>query len=107
MNIIKKLARKLLFPKKKKTTLNTKLFTTTPTTTANAVADPVISFDAPKIGGYDIDDKKNAPHSADKSVVKKKSPGRPKGQGNSSPAKKTATNTANKPKAKPKPKTAN
>jgi len=105
MKLIKKLARKILFSKKKVTT-NVKPFTTAPSTSANAVTDPVISFSQPKVGGHDIDDKPKLETCIDKTPVKK-NPGRPKGQTKSAPAKKSANNSANKSKAKPKPKAAN
>lgn len=98
MKLIKKLARKLLFSKKKQSPGS--VFQTKSTTSANAIAEPVIKFEQPKIGGSDLDDKKSAPNTEtciDKPVSTKK-PGRPKGQGNSGPKKSTAKKqTSTKP----------
>lgn len=105
MNIIKKIARKLLFPKKK-TSTSAAPFTTAPATSVNAIADPVISFTAPKVGGHDVDDKpKVKPNAASNNAgapQKKKSPGRPKGQTAPVVKKKPANTQANKSKPKPK-----
>lgn len=93
MKLIKKLARKLLFSKKKESPAP--VFQTKPTTSANAIAEPVIKFEQPKIANSDLDDKKSAPNTEtciDKVPTAKK-PGRPKGQAGN-PAKKP---TANKP----------
>ena len=96
MKLIKKLARKLLFSRKKQSP--TPVFQTKPTTSANSVAEPVIKFEQPKVGGSDLDDKKPASDTEtclDKKPATKK-PGRPKGQ---------TSNSAKKPSAK-KPATA-
>lgn len=93
MKLIKKLARKLLFSKKKQSPAP--VFQTKPTTSANAIAEPVIKFEQPKVGGSDLDDKKPASDTEtclDKKPAAKK-PGRPKGQ-NTPAAKKPAAKKA-------------
>jgi len=90
MKLIKKLARKILFTKKKK--LPSPTFQTNPTTSVNSVAEPVISFEKLKFGGTDLDDKKT-------SEPEKKKPGRPKAAGNSTPKKTPTKKVVNAPKA--------
>jgi len=106
MKLIKKLARKLLFSKKKQSP--TPVFQAKPTTSVNSIADPVIKFEQPKVGGNDLDDKfksnnqkasidrKPKTTTVDKNPQAKK-PGRPKGQ-------QAKTNTTSDKKTAPKSK---
>lgn len=106
MKLIKKLATKLLFSKKKQSP--TPVFQTKPTTSANAIVEPVIKFEQPKIGGNDLDDEikltnqkpsintKPKINTIDKKPQAKK-PGRPKGQS-------TKANPNNDSSKKPTPK---
>jgi hypothetical protein len=89
MKLIKKLARKLLFTRKKK--ISTPTFQAKPTTSANSVVEPVITFEKPKLGGHDLDDKKA-------SDPKKKKPGRPKNASGANPQKTPAKKVTNTPK---------
>ena len=89
MKLIKKLARKLLFTKKKK--LPSPTFQTEPTTSANSAVEPVITFQQPKLGGYDLDDNKT-------SEPKKKKPGRPKNINGANTQKTPAKKVTNTPK---------
>lgn len=109
MKLIKKLARKLLFSKKKQSP--TPVFQAKPTTSANSIVEPVIKFEQPKIGGNDLDDKvkltsqkpsinsKPKTNATDQKPQAKK-PGRPKGQSTKA---NPNTGSSKKPTPKSKP----
>jgi len=89
MKLIKKLARKILFTKKKE--VSSIEFQTHSTTSVNSVVEPVVSFEKPKLGGIDLDDKKV-------SEPEKKKPGRPKTTGNANVKKTPSKKAASAPK---------
>jgi len=95
MKLIKKIARKILFSKKKE--LPSPIFQTNPTTSVNSTVEPVVSFEKPKLGGIDLDDKYEK--NIKVSEPEKKKPGRPKATGNSAPKKTPIKKVANTPKA--------
>jgi len=100
MKLIKKLARKILFTKKKQSPAP--VFQTKPTTSVNSIAEPVITFEKPKLGSHDLDDKKvqsDTETCLDKTPIAKK-PGKPKGQKSAAGKKPAAKKASPAPKQK-------
>lgn len=100
MKLIKKLARKLLFSKKKQSPAP--VFQTKPTTSVNSIAEPVITFEKPKLDSDHIGNNKvesDTETCLDKTPIAKK-PGRPKGQKSAAAKKPAAKKASPAPKQK-------